>query len=137
MADDYDVIVAGLGAMGSAATYHLARQGKHVLGLDCFAPPHNLGSSHGLTRIIREAYFEHPLYVPLVQRAYELWAELEEKSERKLLRQTGGLMIGSAEGVLVSGARRSAETHELPHRILSAAEIRREFPAFSPAAGMV
>ena len=72
----YDVIVVGLGAMGSAAAYHLALRGKSVLGLDRFQPPHRFGSSHGLTRIIREAYFEHPSYVPLVQRAYELWAEL-------------------------------------------------------------
>src|SRR5213075_2362013 len=98
---DYDVIVAGLGAMGSAATCHLTSSGRRVLGLDRFEPPHQFGSSHGLTRIIREAYFEHPLYVPLVQRAYELWADLEKKSRRKLLIQTGGLMIGPEGGALV------------------------------------
>ena len=76
----YDVIVAGLGAMGSAAAFHLAQQGARVLGLDRLRPPHDLGSSHGRTRIIREAYFEHTLYVPLVQRAYELWAALEQAS---------------------------------------------------------
>ena len=144
---DYDVIIAGLGAMGSAAAYHLSQRGGNVLGLDRFQPPHSYGSSHGLTRIIREAYFEHPLYVPLVQRAYELWQDLEKKSARKLLRQTGGLMIGPAEGVLVSGARRSAEEHGLAHRLLSTAELRTEFPAFAvkdntvavwePRAGMV
>ena len=95
MAADYDVIIAGLGAMGSAAAYHLALSGRRVLGLDRFRPPHSFGSSHGLTRIIREAYFEHPLYVPLVQRAYELWAALEQKSGRRLLLQTGGVMIGN------------------------------------------
>src|SRR5438128_11592510 len=115
MSNDYDVIVAGLGAMGSAAAYHLALSGKRVLGLDRFQPPHNLGSSHGLTRIIREAYFEHPLYVPLIQRAYQLWAELEKKSGRRLLMQTGGVMVGPPDGVLVSGARRSAEEHKLAH----------------------
>src|SRR5467141_1319071 len=99
--------------MGSAAAYHLAAKGKRVLGLDRFHPPHTLGSSHGLTRIIREAYFEHPLYVPLVQRAYELWAALERKSGRQLLLQTGGVMVGPPDGVLVSGARRSAEEHQL------------------------
>src|SRR5436853_1672076 len=109
MPNDYDVIVAGLGAMGSAAAFHLAASGRRVLGLDRFRPPHNLGSSHGLTRIIREAYFEHPLYVPLVQRAYQLWADLERQSGKQLLRQTGGLMIGPPSGPLVSGARRSAE----------------------------
>src|SRR6266702_7258615 len=101
----FDVIVAGLGAMGSASAFHLSRRGKKVLGLDRFQPPHHFGSSHGLTRIIREAYFEHPLYVPLVQRAYQLWAELEKKSGRRLLVQTGGVLIGSPGGVLVTGGK--------------------------------
>ena len=100
MAADYDVIIAGLGAMGSAAAYHLAKAGERVLGIDRFHPPHDLGSSHGRTRIIREAYFEHSLYVPLIQRAYELWAELERESGRRLLLQTGGLMIGPPDGVV-------------------------------------
>src|SRR6266850_4178829 len=116
----YDVIVVGLGAMGSAALYHLAARGRRVLGLDRFQPPHTFGSSHGATRIIREAYFEHPAYVPLVQRAYELWRDLENASGRKLLLETGGLMIGPAADALVRGARRSAEEHHLPHRLLSA-----------------
>ena len=72
MPSNFDAIVVGLGAMGSAAACHLAGRGKRVLGLDRFAPPHAFGSSHGQTRIIREAYFEHPVYVPLVRRAYEL-----------------------------------------------------------------
>ena len=128
----YDVAIIGLGAMGSAAAYHLARRGKRVLGLDRFRPPHVLGSSHGRTRIIREAYFEHPLYVPLVQRAYECWAELERESKRGLLRVTGGLMIGPAQGVLVPGARRSALEHGIAFEELSAGEIHRRFPAFRP-----
>jgi sarcosine oxidase len=134
---DYDVIVAGLGAMGSAAAFHLARQGVRLLGLDRFRPPHDLGSSHGRTRIIREAYFEHTLYVPLVQRAYELWAELERASGRKLLLQTGGLMVGPPEGVLVMGARRSAQDHNLSHKILSAREVKQQFPALQPSPGML
>src|SRR2546425_1721988 len=129
MSNDYDVIVAGLGAMVSAAAFNLAASGRRVLGLDRFQPPHNLGSSHGLTRIIREAYFEHPLYVPLVQRAYQLWRELEGAAGRRLLLPTGGLMIGRGDGVLVRGARRSAEQHGLPHEILSAADVRHRFPA--------
>ena len=129
---EYDAIVVGLGAMGSAAAYHLALRGKRVLGLDRFRPPHDLGSSHGRTRIIREAYFEHTLYVPLVRRAYELWAELEQASGRQLLLQTGGLMIGPPGGVLVTGAKRSAEDHKLAHEVLSAAELRRRFPVFAP-----
>src|SRR5438874_1155723 len=123
--------------MGSAAAYHLARHGKRVLGLDRFQPPHNFGSSHGLTRIIREAYFEHPLYVPMVQRAYELWAELEKESGKKLFLQTGGLMIGPPEGVLVRGAKRSAQEHQLPHQVLSSTELSRRFPALQPAADMI
>ncbi|HEY0550500.1 MAG TPA: N-methyl-L-tryptophan oxidase [Verrucomicrobiae bacterium] len=137
MANDHDVIVAGLGAMGSAAAYHLATSGRRVLGLDRFRPPHDFGSSHGLTRIIREAYFEHPIYVPVVQRAYELWAELQKKSGRQLLRQTGGLMIGPRAGVVAGGAERSAKEHHLAHEILSAAELRRRFPVFVPTDEMV
>src|SRR5213075_3520470 len=105
--------------MGSAAAYHLASAGLRVLGLDQFHPPHEKGSSQGKSRIIREAYFEHPAYVPLVQRAYELWRELESASGRKLLLHTGGLMIGPPSGALVRGARRSAEEHHLAHRLLS------------------
>jgi sarcosine oxidase len=125
---DFDVVICGLGAMGSAAAYHLASAGLRVLGLDQFHPPHEKGSSQGKSRIIREAYFEHPAYVPLVQRAYELWADLEKKSRRKLLIQTGGLMIGPEGGALVAGAKRSAEEHALKHRMLASAKLRQEFP---------
>lgn len=128
----YDVIIVGLGAMGSAACFHLAKTGQTVLGLDRFIPPHTNGSSHGQTRIIREAYFEHPIYVPLVQRAYALWAELERESGRKLFQQTGGLMIGPPDGIVYSGAKRSAEEHRLPHELLTAAQIRKRFPALQP-----
>jgi len=133
----FDGIICGLGAMGSAAAYRLALAGLRVLGLDRFHPPHDKGSSHGRTRIIREAYFEHPAYVPLVQRAYELWNELEAKSGRKLLLPTGGLMIGPQDGVLVAGAKRSAEEHHLQHRLLLSKELRREFPVFNIAANEV
>jgi sarcosine oxidase len=137
MQTTFDVIVVGLGAMGSAAAYHLARRGRRVLGLDRFTPPHTLGSSHGQTRIIREAYFEDPRYVPLVQRAYGLWAALERETERRLLIETGGLMIGRPDSAVVRGARRSAETHGLRHELLSAAEVRRRFPALRPDDDMV
>jgi sarcosine oxidase len=130
MSFDYEVIVVGLGAMGSAAAYQLAERGVRVLGLDQFHPPHNFGSSHGLTRIIREAYFEDPLYVPLVQRAYELWADLEKRSGRQLLLKTGGLMIGPPDGTLVSGASRSAEQHNLAHEILKSTNLAQKFPLF-------
>lgn len=133
----YDVIVAGLGAMGSAAVYHLARSGVSVLGLDRFRPPHAMGSSHGQTRIIREAYFEHPAYVPIVQRAYALWDELAREAGTELFLQTGGLMIGAPNSAVVAGARLSAETHRLPFELLSATEISRRYPALRPAEGMI
>ena len=133
----YEVIIVGLGAMGSAAAAHLARRGRSVLGLDRFRPPHVLGSSHGQTRIIREAYFEHPLYVPLVQRAYTLWAELEAQSGRTLFRQTGGLMIGRRDSAVVAGALRSAEEHHLNFELLPAVDVRRRFPGLQPPDEMV
>lgn len=137
MTPDGDCIVAGLGAMGSAAAYHLARCGQKVLGFDRFRPPHDRGSSHGATRIIREAYFEHPAYVPLVQRAYELWSELEQRSGAVLQRRTGGLMIGREASDVVQGALRSAREHGLAHELIAAAEIRRRFPALCPDDDMV
>ena len=133
----YDVIVAGMGAMGSLTTYELARRGHRVLGIDRFAPPHAMGSSHGHSRIIREAYFEDPRYVPLVQQAYRLWAELETASGRTLFQQTGGLMLGPPNGTLVRGARLSAELHRLPHDILSADAVHQRFPAFHPSDEMI
>src|SRR2546429_5758834 len=114
MASAFDVIIVGLGAMGSAAACHLARRGKRVLGLDRFDPPHALGSSHGQTRIIREAYFENPLYVPLIQRAYELWADLEQVTGQRLFRTTGGLMNGRPDRPVGSGPKRGAEGHRPP-----------------------
>ena len=129
----FDVIVAGLGAMGSAAVYHLARRGQRVLGIDRFAPPHTLGSSHGHTRIIREAYFEHPQYVPMVQRAYAAWEDLERVSGERLFERTGGLMAGRPDSVVVAGARASADRHKLPYEELTADDIRRRFPALRVA----
>jgi sarcosine oxidase len=126
----YDVGIVGLGAMGSMAALELVRRGRKVIGFDRFHPPHVFGSSHGRTRIIREAYFEHPQYVPFVQRAYERWADLERESGRKLLVPTGGLMIGAPDGGLVAGARRSAVEHGLLHEELPAKEVRRRFPVF-------
>jgi sarcosine oxidase len=126
----YDVIVIGLGAMGSATLCHLALRGSRVLGLEQFVQGHTLGSSHGDSRIIRETYFEHPLYVPLVQRAHHLWRELEERSGARLMTINGGLMIGPPDGMVVTGTLRSVAEHNLPHLILSADETRARFPAF-------
>lgn len=133
----FDVIVVGLGVMGSAIACETARRGLRVLGLDRYAPPHALGSSHGESRIIREAYFEHPAYVPMVRRAYELWRDLEAATGTDLLTQTGGLMIGELDGDLVAGARRSAEQHGLRYAMLSAAEVADRFPALRPERDMV
>lgn len=128
MGKPYDVAVIGLGAAGSAAAFHLARRGKRVIGLERFWPAHDRGSSHGRTRIIRQAYFEHEDYVPLLLRAYELWRELEAESGRELLLVTGGLMIGSPGSSVVSGALESARAHGLPHRVLDGGDLGREFP---------
>ena len=136
----YDVIVAGLGAMGSATVYALTRaQGRtrRVLGIDRFSPPHSLGSSHGRTRIIREAYFEHPAYVPIVHRAFDLWRELEQAAGRTLYTRTRGITLGPEDGRLVRGARTTAEQFDVPHRVLSAAEVTRDFPGLRPADDMV
>ncbi|MFO1497434.1 MAG: N-methyl-L-tryptophan oxidase [Verrucomicrobiota bacterium] len=133
--DCYDVLIIGLGATGSAAGYHLARRGVSVLGLDRYIPPHSFGSSHGQTRIIREAYFEDPAYVPLVQRAYELWADLEEQAGQRLFVPTGGLMIGPTNGTIYVGAKRSADEHHLPHQLLTSDQVRQQFPMFAPEPG--
>jgi sarcosine oxidase len=135
--DHYNAIVVGLGAMGSATLYHLARRGWRVLGFEQFAPGHKQGSSHGDSRIIRETYFEHPLYVPLVRRAHELWRELEDRSGSSLMTITGGLMIGPLDGSVVRGTLRSAKEHGLPHEILTPAEVRQRFPAFELDKGLV
>jgi sarcosine oxidase len=128
----HDVIVVGLGGMGSAAAYHLAGRGKRVLGLERFSPAHDRGSSHGRSRIIRQAYFEGAEYVPLLLHAYELWERLESETGQELMTLTGGLMIGREGGDLVSGSAASADEHGLPYEMLDAGEIRRRFPAYAP-----
>ena len=126
----YDVVVCGLGVMGSAALYHLARRGQRVLGIDRYPPGHDRGSSHGDTRIIRLAYFEHPSYVPLVRRAYELWREIEAEAARPLLHVTGIAEIGPPDGALVGGTLAAARLHDIPHELLAASELTRRYPAF-------
>lgn len=134
----YDVIVAGLGAMGSATAFYLARRkGLRVLALDRYRPPHTLGSTHGGSRIIRETSFEHPRYVPLVRRAYECWREMESATGQALLRETGGVFIGARDGTFVAKSKESADVHGVRYEILSPAEIRRRFPAFRPSEEMV
>ena len=137
MASDPDVIVAGLGAMGSAVALALTRRGLAVAGFDRYSPPHAMGSSHGGSRIIREAYFEHPAYVPLVPRAYELWPSLEEEAGDTLYLRTGGVMIGAPDSELVRGSLASAKLHGLPHQLLDAAGIRQRFSMLHAEDGMV
>jgi sarcosine oxidase len=133
----HDAIVIGLGVMGSAATWRLASRGLRVLAFDRYTPPHPFGSTHGRSRIIREAYFEHPSYVPFVRRAYELWDETERASGERLFLRTRGLMIGSPDGEVVAGSLGSAREHGVQHELLTSAEVRRRFPVLRPDDGMV
>ncbi len=126
----YDVIVIGVGGMGSATAWHLARRGCRVLGLEQFNIPHDLGSSHGQTRIIRLAYSEHPSYVPLLRRAYALWREIEERADERLLHITGALDAGPADDWVFQGSKASCEEHGLPHEILTGEEVNRRFPGY-------
>lgn len=129
----FDVAVIGIGAMGSAAAHQLAARGARVLGLEQFGPAHDRGSSHGDSRIIRQAYVEHPSYLPLVRRAYELWEVTEAESGRHLVTRTGGLMIGRANSATVSGSRLSAQSWQLPYEMLDAVGVHERFPTFNLA----
>jgi sarcosine oxidase len=130
MSEKFDVIVIGVGGMGSAACYQFARRGFRVLGLEQFDIPHDNGSSHGHSRMIRTAYYEHPDYVPLLQRAFTLWRQLEEESQLKLLHVTGGIYMGFANGEVVAGSLASSRQHNLPFELLTRDELGRRFPQF-------
>jgi sarcosine oxidase len=125
--DRFDAIVIGIGGMGSAALFELARRGCRVLGLERFSIPHELGSSHGVTRIIRLAYYEDPAYVPLLRRAYELWRELEGRGQERLLHITGSIDAGPE---VFEGSLRSCHEHDLAHEVLSAEELGQRYPGF-------
>ncbi len=133
----YDVIVVGLGGMGSAAAYRLAARGQRVLGLEQFDPVHRQGSSHGGSRIIRQAYFEDPAYVPLLLRAYELWEQVGRDTDRDILRVTGGLMLGKETSQTVLGSQRSALEWGLEHEMLDAGQVRHRFPTMAPTKDIV
>jgi sarcosine oxidase len=133
MSGPFDVIIVGAGGMGSAAAYHLASRGLRVLVLEQFEPGHSRGSSHGLTRIIRLAYFEHPSYVPLLRRAFALWRELQQGLSEPLLHVTGGLDVGWAGSEVFEGSLRSCREHELPHEVLDARALAARFPGWVPA----
>lgn len=130
MTRTFDVVICGLGIMGSAALYALARRGQRVLGIDRFPAGHDRGSSHGATRIIRLAYWEHPSYVPLLRRAYELWRDLETEAGRPLLHITGIAEIGPPGGMLVSGTLAAARAHNIAHELLAAPALMQRYPAF-------
>ncbi|GJD47664.1 Monomeric sarcosine oxidase [Methylobacterium crusticola] len=130
MAPIYDVIVLGVGGMGSAACWHLARRGQRVLGLERFDIPHAMGSSHGVNRIIRLAYFEDPSYVPLLRRAYENWRDLETRFGEPLLHVTGSVDAGPEGSRVVEGARAACRAHDLPHEVLSARDLNARFPGY-------
>lgn len=127
----FDVAVIGLGAMGSAALFHLARRGLKVIGLERFQPGHDKGSSHGESRAIRLGYFEHPSYVPLARRAYENWAEVERLTGETVLTKTGVLEIGKPDSVIFNGSLAASRQHGLEHEVLDAAEMRRRHPQFT------
>src|SRR3990172_6204073 len=124
----YDVIVLGAGGVGSAALYELARRGVRAVGIDRYSPPHDRGSSHGQTRVIRQAYFEHPDYVPLLKESYRLWRELEAAAGRKLFHQVGLLEVGPADGDVVPGVLRAAAEHGLAVEPVSPSEAERRWP---------
>src|SRR5262245_14572293 len=126
----YDVIVIGVGGMGSATVYHLARRGRKVLGLEHFNIPHEMGSSHGITRIIRLAYYEHPSYYPLLRRAYELWRDLEKRAGEQLLFITGSIDASPPGALVFEGSRRSCEEYGLAHEILSGVQLNKRFPGY-------
>ena len=127
----YDVIIIGLGAMGSAASYYLSKNGVKVLGLDTYEPPHKLGSSHGHTRVIREAYHEGTSYVPIVKRAYELWNELDHEIEDKLILEYGGMYLGD-DGKYLSDAKKSAKKYDIPITEFSSKEIKEKYNILNP-----
>ncbi len=124
------ILVIGAGGVGSAAMWRLAQRGVRVLGIDRFPPPHDRGSSHGQTRIIRQAYFEHADYVPLLLESYRLWEELENQAGCELKRETGLLEVGSAQGNVVPGVLAAAKQHGLAVENVNAAEIGRRWPSF-------
>ncbi len=127
----YDVIVVGLGAVGSAALYQLSGKGKKVLGLDQYEPPHIYGSTHGETRIIRQAYYEGKQYVPILKAAYEVWREIEKNSGDSFFEIADVLMIGSRQNSIVEQSEESAKAYDLPYEIFDHKELRNRYPQFN------
>src|SRR6056297_2851102 len=131
----YDVIVVGVGGMGSATASHLARRGADVLGIERFDVPNAEGSSHGVTRIIRRPQYEDPAYVPLVERSLDLWRDLDAGYDRDLFHRVGSVDFGTAESGVFVGSRRSCEEHDIEHEVLTGDELSERFPGYDvPAA---
>ena len=125
-----DVAVVGLGAVGSAALFELAKRGRRVIGIDQFEPGHDRGSSHGESRLIRVAYFEDPAYVPLVRLAYERWRALEARTGQRVLTTTGIVEAGVAGSSIVAASLRSSLEHGIVHEVLTARQVAARHPAF-------
>lgn len=130
MDSSLDVIVIGIGGMGSAVAYHLARRGARVLGLERFDIPHAMGSSHGVNRIIRRTYYEHPDYVPLLERAFALWRDLERAMGERVLHVTGAIDAGPEQSQTFAGSLAACLRYGLTHEVLTAAEVTSRFPAY-------
>ena len=128
--NEYDAIVIGVGGMGSAALYHLARRGLRALGIERYDVPNDMGSSGGRSRMIRLSYHEHPSYVPLVRRAYELWQQLENGFGQRLLVTTGSLRGGDEGSALFQGSKLACDINHLPYQILAGPEINQRFPGY-------
>lgn len=128
--NQYDVIVVGVGGMGSATCYQLAKRGVQVLGLEQFDIPHHQGSSHGHTRIIRLAYYEGASYIPLLRRAYQLWSEIEQVSGEQIFHKTGSLDIGPPDSTIFTGSLQSCLAYDIPHEVLTGSELNKRFPAY-------
>ena len=132
----YDVIVIGVGGMGSAACYHLAAAGQHVLGIEQFSIPNSRGSSHGATRILRQGLHENSTYVPMLRRAVELWYGLGNLAEQKLFHPVGSLDVSAPDNAIFQGSLKACWEWDIEHEILDASEVARRFPAMQPGAEM-
>lgn len=126
----FNTIVIGVGGIGSAGCYEIAKRGRSVLGLEQYDIPHDMGSSHGYTRIIRLAYYEHPSYVMLLKRAYELWHEIEQVSGEKVFYQTGSIDAGPADSWVFKGSLQSCIEHNLAHEVLTGKALGERFPGY-------
>jgi monomeric sarcosine oxidase len=133
----YDAIVLGVGGVGSAALLQLASRGLRVLGVDRFSPPHDRGSTHGHTRVIRQAYFEHSNYVPLLKESYRLWHELEKRTGRRLFHRIGLIEVGPEDGVVVPGVLQAAAEHGLEVEALTASNVESRWPGLRVGTGLV